>query len=355
MPSTDTQPDGPPDQQEMVGGYQEIVATLIRSLIRVPGFPASHRDRLYAFISEIKKLTRPEDLSRVSKQLEEFCTTAVAEIDPQGSLADKKKELQRIVAMLGESIRTISKANASTGNSIDLHLTELSETVVENGEPVQFARKIEAIANSIKQTTQLLKSEIEESRKQVRGAGQKIQDLENELKQTRAESLKDDLTGLFNRRSFNQFIAQALSAFDPHKPWCVIMLDVDHFKRVNDTHGHIIGDALLIKLSRTLRDEVVAPSYLARYGGEEFVIMRPASSLENGIEFCDNLLRKVRNSRWLYRSHMKEMTITATLSAGISMQTGDDTPESLVARADEALYLAKQNERDRLQSEVDIA
>jgi len=348
----------PQDQQfrgDLSNGYQEIIATLIRSLIMVPGFPPAYRDRLYAFISEVKKFTKPEELAAVARRVEELCSRAVADINPQGAIKNQEEELQRIVAMLSDSILHINQANESTGSSIDTHLTALNKAVVEDGEPVQFSQKIELIANSIKQTTEMLKSEIEESRQQVKGAGEKIQHLEKELQKTRAESLRDGLTGLANRRSFNEFIAKATATYDPSKPWSLIMLDVDHFKRVNDTHGHVIGDALLIKLSRTLRDEVLSPSFLARYGGEEFVILMPNTPLAASREFCESLLRKVRSARWQYRSQVKEITISATVSAGIASQHKDDSPETFIARADKALYLAKENGRDRLQTEEDLA
>jgi len=373
----DQQPDDAQSDSNFINGYQEIVATLIRSLIRVPGFPAKYRDRLYAFISEIKNFTKPDELSAVAmrieglryrltqgyadelstvaRRVEEFCSKVVADINTQGAFKNQEEELRRILNMLGESVASINHANESTGSSIDSHLSALNQAVIEDGEPVQFSQKIEFIANGLKKTTELLKSEIQESRKQVKGAGQKIQDLESKLAKTRAESMRDGLTGLANRRSFNEFITRELARFDADRPWCLIMLDVDHFKLVNDTHGHIIGDALLIKLSRTLREEVLAPRFLARYGGEEFVIMLPRATLAAGTEFCDSLLRKVRSARWLYRSQVKEITISATVSAGISAQHEDDTPETLIARADKALYLAKENGRNRLQTENDIA
>jgi len=354
MPATENQGNGRPDLQEVIGGYQEIVATLIRSLIGVPGFPAAYQERLYACIAAVKNMTATDQFRTLPKRIEELCASAVSEIGTQGGVKQQEEEIRRIVDMLGESIRSLAEVNASTGSSLETHISDLQEAVEADGEPAEFSARIEAIAKSITQTTTILRNEVEESRSQVKNAGRRIQDLEQELQQTRAETLKDGLTGLENRRSFNQFVAQALSSFDPQRPWCAIMLDVDHFKRVNDTNGHIIGDALLIKLSRTLRSQVAEPSYLARYGGEEFIIMLSGSPLRKGVKFCDKLLRKIRNSRWQYRGDAGEITISATLSAGVAVQKSSDTPESLVARADEALYIAKENGRDRLQTEEDI-
>lgn len=354
MPDADVGTDVLPDQEQILNAHQEIVATLIRSLIRVPGFPASFRDKLYSNIAAVRKTTDPEELSELCKGMEDLCSAAVAEIDPQVGFHDREHEMRRIAEALSESIKGIAQTNASAGSSLNTHMDDLHDAIVADGEPVQFSKKIEAIANSIRETTKVLKREVEHSRSQVKDAGNRIQHLEKELKQSRAESLKDGLTGLNNRRSFNLFIAQALSSFDPLKPWCLIVADIDHFKKVNDTHGHIIGDALLIKLSHALREQVVAPAFLARYGGEEFVVMLPEAALEKGADFCGNMLAKVRNSRWQYRTHTRETTISARLSAGVAVQNKTDTPEALIARADKALYLSKERGRDRYHTEVDL-
>ena len=354
MPDADARTDVLPDQEQILNAHQEIVATLIRSLIRVPGFPASFRDRLYSNIAAVKKTTDPDELAGLCRDMEELCSEAVAEIDPQVGFNDQEKEMRRIAEALSESIKGIADMNANAGNSLDTHMDNLHDAIVSDGEPVQFSKKIEAIANSIRETTRVLKGEVEHSRSQVKDAGNRIQHLEKELKQSRADSFKDGLTSLSNRRAFNQFIAQALSSFDPLKPWCLIVADIDHFKKVNDTHGHIIGDALLIKLAHTLREQVVAPSFLARYGGEEFVVMLPEASLAKGVDFCENMLAKVRNSRWQYRSHAREITISARLSAGVAVQNKTDTPEALIARADKALYLSKERGRDRYYTEADL-
>ncbi|NQT21064.1 MAG: GGDEF domain-containing protein [Planctomycetes bacterium] len=354
MPDADTKTATQPDLQQVISEHHEIVATLIRSLIRVPGFPASFRDGLYAHISEVKKATDASELAALCKSMENLCSAAVAEIDPQVGLKDQENEMRRIVEALGDSIKSIAEVNANAGNSLDTHMDDLHDVIVADGEPVQFSKKIEAIANSIRETTKVLKKEVQHSRGQVKDAGSRIQHLETELKRSRAESLKDGLTSLSNRRAFNLFIAKALSSFDPDKPWCLIVADIDHFKKVNDTHGHIIGDALLIKLSHALREQVVAPAFLARYGGEEFVIMLPEASLQKGAAFCDNILTKIRHSRWQYRSQVREITISAALSAGVAMQNKTDTPEALIARADKALYLSKERGRDRFYTEEDL-
>ena len=345
-----------PGQPAGTSNYVEIVATLIRSIVRIPGFPHAYGEKLYGCLVELNRITDPAELNRLGKKIDGICSSAMAEIEEPGGLKEQEKQLRQIVETLGESIKSMSAIGASTGTRIDKQLGDLQQAIIEDGQPIQFGKKIEMIANGIKQTTTMLKTELEQSRSQVKEAGGKIKTLEKELEQTREESLKDGLTGLNNRRAFNQTIARAVSAYNPQSIWCMIMFDVDHFKKINDTHGHIIGDALLIKLARTLNEIVTHPNFLARYGGEEFVILMPGAMLAQGSEFCGNLQKKIRASRWLYRTASdSEMTISVTVSAGVALQRPLDTPDALITRADRALYLAKEGGRDCMRTELDTA
>jgi len=351
MPSSET----PSGQPAISGNYIEIVATLIRSLVRVPGFPQRHTVRLYACLADLSRITDLAEIGGLGKMIDDICNIAMAELEPSQNLREQEEQLRHVMEVLRDSIKSMTAANASTGTRIDKQLGDLHQAIAEDGEPLQFGKKIEMIANGIKQTTTILKTELEQSRSQVKEASGKIKNLEKELEQTREESLKDGLTGLNNRRTFNRAIVTAISSYNPQKLWCLIILDIDHFKHVNDTHGHIIGDALLIKLARTLNENVTPLNFLARYGGEEFVIMMPGS-LSQAVEFCENLQKKIRASRWLYRtSENTQITISVTVSAGVAVQRPLDTVEVIVGRADRALYLAKKSGRDCMRSELDIA
>jgi len=346
----------PADQNRtpLESSFVDFVGSLIRTFTRIPGIPVAYRDRLYGYLNELRTVDSPEKLADLGKRVDATCSNVVAESGVPPAIADQEKELRAIIEAIGTSLKSMSEVNASTGTRIDGQLSDLTQAIVEDGEPARFSQKIEQIAHGIKESVTVLSKEVARSRTQVKESSSRVNSLEKELEQARAETLRDGLTGLANRRSFNQRIQQALASYDPHSTWCVIMLDVDHFKQVNDTHGHLIGDALLVKLARTLNGIVTASNFLARYGGEEFVVMLPATQLNRAVEFCQNLLHRIRASRWLYRSGETEIPISATVSAGIAVQRPADTPETLLARADGALYNAKSSGRDRFCTELDI-
>jgi diguanylate cyclase (GGDEF)-like protein len=143
----------------------------------------------------------------------------------------------------------------------------------------------------------------------------------------------DQLTQLPNRRSWDGQLTSAVSAQPSGQPFCIALLDLDHFKRYNDRNGHPAGDALLRDAAVTWRAQLRANDVLTRYGGEEFAILLPACSLPEATRVVERL---------------RASTPTVTCSAGLAQYEPGETAEQLTSRADRALYLAKREGRNRL-------
>ena len=154
------------------------------------------------------------------------------------------------------------------------------------------------------------------------------------LARLEAVARTDDLTGLANRRAWDEHLPRELSrAGRDGRPLCVAMLDLDRFKQYNDERGHQAGDRLLKQMSAAWREMLRPSDMLARYGGEEFGLVLPNCPLEKGVEVVERL---------------REYTVAGqTCSAGIAVWDGEEPPEALVQRADAALYDAKKAGRDR--------
>jgi diguanylate cyclase (GGDEF)-like protein len=147
-------------------------------------------------------------------------------------------------------------------------------------------------------------------------------------------ALTDELTGLANRRAWQEHLDRELARARRHgEPLCVAIVDLDHFKRFNDTHGHQAGDQLLHELAQAWRTQLRASDTLARYGGEEFALLFPASSVEAAV----TVLGRVRAAT----------PLSQTCSAGLAAFNDSESTEELVARADAALYEAKAQGRNR--------
>jgi diguanylate cyclase (GGDEF)-like protein len=163
----------------------------------------------------------------------------------------------------------------------------------------------------------------------------------------REQSIRDPLTGLYNRRYMEEVLKQQLSRVTRQlHPLGIIMIDIDHFKLFNDTHGHAAGDALLRELSRFLQSHIRGEDIACRYGGEEFTLIMPDASLEAARQRAELLRQEARHLRWRDAGQSHE---AITLSAGIAIypQHGR-TIENVLRAADAALYQAKQEGRDRV-------
>jgi len=164
-----------------------------------------------------------------------------------------------------------------------------------------------------------------------------------EMLTKRAET--DGLTGLANRKSFLRRLEEELERLDGRHPLAVVMTDIDHFKRINDTYGHPFGDEVLRRVSAVLGKAVRRGDFVGRYGGEEFILFLPMADPVKAVEGADRLRRMIRQTKFSHEG--KEVVVTA--SFGLSCAPGHgNRPEELIKKADEALYLSKQRGRDRV-------
>ena len=157
---------------------------------------------------------------------------------------------------------------------------------------------------------------------------------------------KDFLTGVYNRRYFYENMNEYVAYAEEHmEPYVVAMLDIDHFKKINDTHGHNNGDKVLKTLAKKLIDETKGDDLIARFGGEEFCIILKDISNEDAVKFFVNLRANIANCK----VQLKKEQISFTVSIGVAFSRSDYRLDELLELADEALYRAKENGRNRVE------
>lgn len=163
----------------------------------------------------------------------------------------------------------------------------------------------------------------------------------------RTQAIRDPLTGLFNRRHMEEALQREIQrARRRHRALSVMLLDIDHFKRFNDTYGHSAGDQALILVGETLSKNVRAEDYACRYGGEEFLVILTECSLQQAANRAEQIRNCIRN---LYTEQEGELPVEITTSIGVTeLHPAPDRAELLIKRADEALYQAKHEGRDRV-------
>lgn len=189
---------------------------------------------------------------------------------------------------------------------------------------------------------------------ELKASSSKIESLRSNLDDARKASETDGLTGLPNRRSFDLGLAMEFERATTNQgDLSLIIADVDHFKRFNDTYGHMIGDEVLRLVGRVLKSLIKGSDTPARYGGEEFCILLPTTDAKGAFIVAEQV-RNAIASKSLKSARTGESYGNVTLSFGCAALRADDTPESLYERADAALYQAKRDGRNRTCSEFDL-
>ena len=159
-----------------------------------------------------------------------------------------------------------------------------------------------------------------------------------------AQATLDSLTELPNRRGFDLLAAQAMhEAQREPKPLTALLLDLDHFKALNDTYGHLAGDQVLIGFARDLQSCLRHADIVCRWGGEEFIVLLKDTDGETGLKVAEKIRQHVETQRYAYNDRALQLTV----SIGLTTLQPDDTLHTLLSRADHAMYRAKQSGRNR--------
>lgn len=249
----------------------------------------------------------------------------------------------------GKLQQLITQTALSVTNS-SLKASEASDKFTQSSQALTVIRN-EADLNSIlseiiKETKQL--ADVSQALKhQLDDTNKEMEQLRSELTHVREVAKTDALTGLLNRRAFDKELNDLFSKAD--KQLCLAILDLDHFKRINDSFGHPIGDKVLKYFASLLMEHAAKNHFVARYGGEEMAMIMPDTSMSDALELAEKI-RKFLETSNLKRKDNTESIGRITVSIGVAALKQNDTPETLIDRADQALYKAKESGRNQVVS-----
>src|SRR5687768_17613069 len=185
-------------------------------------------------------------------------------------------------------------------------------------------------------------------------AGKRIVDLQKELTETNKRlellSITDGLTKLHNHRYFQDEVARAFEESQRYqRPLSLAMIDIDFFKKINDTYGHAVGDEVLKRSAALYRESVRSTDLVARYGGEEFAVMMPETELTDGITFAEKIRTLVESTPM--ETQAGPVNVTVSIGLASVPQSRIHSAKELIIAADKALYRAKRNGRNQVQAE----
>jgi diguanylate cyclase len=175
----------------------------------------------------------------------------------------------------------------------------------------------------------------------------RLEEQAQELDRTRVEARVDSLSGVGNRKAFDETLEYMCAKFKRHgQSFALLLIDVDHFKWINDTHGHQSGDVVVSRLGDAFKSAIRPGDHIARYGGDEFAVLLEGVNLETGAIVAQRIRDKVE--RCNFGTGADDARIAVTLSMGLAIVEGGDSAESLLSKADQALYRSKESGRNRL-------
>ena len=192
---------------------------------------------------------------------------------------------------------------------------------------------------------QALRSQVQDLQEKITAMESESREVREELRQERQRATTDMLTQLPNREALEQRLDEEYRRWHRYRePTSLAIIDIDWFKYINDTYGHLAGDKVLQLLARSMRENLRDPDYIARYGGEEFIILLPSTSPETAVGVLD----KLRNLTHALPFHFQHERVEVTFSGGVTGFREVEGPHRLLDIADRALYRAKEQGRDRV-------
>ncbi len=247
-----------------------------------------------------------------------------------------------LIALVNDLHEHASVTAEETKNYSDT-LQDSLDALQADGGP---ALPLESIIQTLARKTQDISDSTQRFQTRIDDAQSEIESLKAELEKTRQDARVDPLTGLFNRRVFETELGTLLYSGNAGAV-TLVMVDVDHFKKFNDTYGHLMGDKVLQYVGKLLRDFCPEPMLAVRYGGEEFAVIMPALTASKSAELANALREKIQAIR-IKQKKSGEVISSITASFGVAESRQEDSINTLIERADKALYSAKEGGRNQV-------
>ncbi len=262
------------------------------------------------------------------------------------SLSEAKEALKQLLAGFVDHLAEFADSTSDYHDKIEVCVTKISQaediTQLEDvmAEVIRETRAVQLNA-------QRSRDELRATRLRVEEAERRVNELQSELDKASLLVRHDQLTGALNRRGFDEiYDSEVARARRRQSPLCVALLDIDNFKKLNDSLGHDAGDAALIHLVSVIRDTLRPQDTLARFGGEEFIILLPDTTVEDAGKALTRVQREL--TRRFFLANNEKLLIT--FSAGVTEVRSTDTKDGATKRADEAMYTAKKAGKNRVVS-----
>ena len=256
----------------------------------------------------------------------------------QASLRISQADLIEVIAKLADST---SLAEAQV-HQFDQTLRHSEQELVKS------SNSLDAIVSYLLDSTKTMQVSMEVMKQQIQDSQDEIIALQERLESALQEALTDPLTGLTNRKGLSNAIENLLLSVELlNSTPSLLMLDIDHFKKINDTYGHPLGDRVIKMVGDILKQQIKGKDTAARYGGEEFCIVLPETELTDAVKVAEKIRQTIEKTR-INRASDNQEICRITISIGVACYQRDQSITDWFERADSALYQSKNEGRNRV-------
>jgi diguanylate cyclase len=269
------------------------------------------------------------------KTIEKLYTNHISAFD-----ADAQNEsLQLLLGKIAGFTAETDKQASQFGNSLQAY----GDTLKQNLD----APKLDALINNMAGDTNKMRGSMQSLQSELAASKQQVEKLHKELQSARGEALIDPLTGILNRRGFEGVSKKTFddqAALD--KGVCLLMVDIDHFKKINDTYGHLFGDKIIRAIADTLKSKIRGQDAVARMGGEEFAVLLTETDEAGARIVAENVRQSIERGK-VRRMDTQDVISGITISIGVAKYAIGKTVVEMLDQADKALYVSKESGRNR--------
>ncbi|MBR0783548.1 GGDEF domain-containing protein [Bradyrhizobium iriomotense] len=315
---------------------QRIAPTPVNFAVWYQYFAGSHDDLRNA-VDLLIDHNRPFDARTNQNLFETYVAPQVSAV-----VADTSERLQTLMGAAKEFLATAIADNHSQMQAI----SEVADQGKSGVDPKALvAQLMNELARAATRATRLEAGFAEKARE--------LDVIRDSLSKSEERARTDTLTGLANRRALDEFLRKAQVTADWGEPLSVLLLDIDHFKTINDSFGHGVGDQVLRLMAKVLREKVRAQDLPARYGGEELIAVLPGADLATCAEIAEHIRRAIAECTITRRS-TGETLPPISVSIGVAQYRSSEAIVDFIERCDRALYLAKGGGRNRVVTEIEL-
>jgi diguanylate cyclase len=329
------------DQNEVLDSLRRLLGLLVNNISELVEEDQWVSGQL-AILTEV--INHPLTLESIRQAERSFKEVIYKQSMLKHGLREAKSTFKRLIGVFVERLSEMSTSASGYHERIEGYAARL-----ERADALADLQNI--VADLVSDTRSLQvdmmrhRDEMVDARRQAEVAEERVRQLEQELEQVSEQVREDQLTGTLNRRGLDDTMQREMArAHRKHTPLCVAILDLDNFKKLNDTYGHQAGDDALVHLANVVKKTLRPTDTVARFGGEEFVIVFAETDVRQAVEAMKRLQRELTKRFFLHDNER----LLITFSAGVAALKPGESQEAVLARADKAMYQAKLQGKNRV-------